>query len=74
MNTMTTTGRIRIELTTKQVYGATKLYPANDQARDLARLAGTTTLTMETLNIARRMGMEVVIDAERTVADHLRGI
>ena len=50
-----------VEVTIRNVYGADKVYPANDLARSLAELAGTTTLTPRALAIARDMGMEVRI-------------
>jgi hypothetical protein len=40
----------------KQVYGVNTVYPLNDKARLIARLAGTKTLTTEAINIARDLG------------------
>jgi len=37
----------------KQVYGNTVYYPVNDAAKALASIAGTATLTMRTILIAR---------------------
>jgi hypothetical protein len=48
-----------IQVTIKSVYGADKIYPANDQAQKLAALVGTKTLTNETLRAAMAMGFEL---------------
>jgi hypothetical protein len=44
----------------KQVYGNTVAYPVCDQARLLAQLAGTTTLTIQALKIIKSLGFEVI--------------
>ena len=44
----------------KQVYGNTVAYPVCDQARLLAQLAGTTTLTIQALKTIKALGFEVV--------------
>jgi len=49
-----------ISVTPKNVYGETKIYPANEQAQALADIAGTKTLTHRTLRIAKEMGFEIV--------------
>ena len=51
---------MEIQVTVRQVYGVPTIYPANDAARVLARIAGTTTLKMTTLDLARELGMRVV--------------
>ena len=48
-----------IAITTRDVYGAVKAYPANDQALKLAAIAGTATLTPGALSIARDMGFVI---------------
>jgi len=45
-----------IAVTLKDVYGAVKAYPANEQAERLASLVGTKTLTVATLRSAAAMG------------------
>lgn len=40
----------------KQVYGVDTIYPANDNAKLLAQIAGTKTLKKETIEIARKLG------------------
>lgn len=49
-----------IAIRLREVYGKNVAYPANEQAELLARIAGTTTLTHETLCLAERMGFEIV--------------
>jgi hypothetical protein len=44
----------------KQVYGNTVAYPVCEQARLLAQLAGTTTLTIQALKIIKSLGFEVI--------------
>jgi len=45
-----------IAVTIKNVYGEPKAYPANEQAQILADIAGTKTLTVNTLRCAEDMG------------------
>lgn len=49
-----------IEITLKDVYGAIKAYPHNDQARRLADMVNTKTLTLQTLLQAKAMGFNLV--------------
>lgn len=49
-----------ITVSLRDVYGKTVAYPACDQARRLAELVGTTTLTGSTLLKAKRMGFDIV--------------
>ena len=48
-----------LEVTIKKVWGNRVIYPANDAARHFARVAGTKTLTLDTLKTARAMGYEI---------------
>ncbi len=41
----------------KNVYGVLKAYPANEAAEILSEIAGTKTLSTQTLNLAKRLGM-----------------
>jgi hypothetical protein len=50
----------RIEIEVRNVYGVPTLYPVNDQAKLLAKLAGTKTLTNATLAVAEQMGFSIV--------------
>jgi len=43
----------------KNKYGIERVYPANEIAACLARIAGTTTLTPHTLRYAVQMGFEI---------------
>ncbi len=57
---------MEFKVTAKSVYGETKFYPANDAAQALADIAGTKTLTYQTLKIASRLGT-VVADGDATL-------
>lgn len=49
-----------IEIEVRSVYGNYMIYPANDAAKILARIAGKKTLSMDDLTNAQSLGMEVV--------------
>ena len=49
-----------IEFKAKNVYGLVKYYPTNEAAECLAAIAGTKTLTEETLRLAEKIGLEVL--------------
>jgi hypothetical protein len=48
-----------IEVTIKKVYGNRVIYPVCPTARDFARIAGTKTLTPETLRRVRDLGYSI---------------
>jgi hypothetical protein len=48
-----------IEIEIKSVYGVLKIYPANEAAELIAKIAGTKTLTNEALAYAERLGFEI---------------
>tara|TARA_R100000687_G_C6402609_1_gene142633 strand:+ start:235 stop:441 length:207 start_codon:yes stop_codon:yes gene_type:complete len=48
-----------IAISVRNVYGEDKYYPANDQARSLASIAGTKTITMATMRLAADMGFTI---------------
>ena len=48
-----------LEVYHRSVYGQTLIYPASDDARTLANIAGTTTLTDRVLDQARSIGFTV---------------
>jgi hypothetical protein len=50
------------------VYGNKTIYPVNDQAKRLAALAGTKTLTESTLRHAEAMGFKIVEGAVTNLA------
>lgn len=49
-----------IEVEVKNVYGNTLIYPANNAAKALARIAGKKTLSVADLQNASLLGLEVV--------------
>jgi hypothetical protein len=59
-----------IQITIKSVYGRETIYPVCDQAKRLAALVGTKTLTQETIRQAIGMGFEIeYVDAYRPARD-----
>jgi hypothetical protein len=55
-----------LQVTIKSVYGKDTFYPVCDQARRLAHLVGTKTLTQQTIRDAMAMGFHVeYVDAYR---------
>lgn len=47
---------MEIHVQVRTVYGRPSIYPANDAARTLARIAGTETLTPHALRLAKELG------------------
>ena len=45
----------------REVYGVTKFYPVCEKACIFARIAGTTTLTKETIKLIKELDYAVVI-------------
>ena len=50
---------IHLEVEIKTVYGKTLYYPLNAEAQMLSHIAGTETLTVQTLKLAKDMGMSI---------------
>jgi hypothetical protein len=48
-----------IEVNLKSVYGEVKAYPINEAAKLFAALAGTKTLTVQSLKLIKSLGYEV---------------
>jgi len=48
-----------ITVTVRRVYGNPVIYPACEQARNFARIAGTKTLTLDTLRNIRALGYTI---------------
>lgn len=48
-----------LQITIRDVYGRETIYPHNEQAKRLAALVGTKTLTQQTLRDAVRMGFRL---------------
>ena len=59
--------QLTVNVIAKSVYGRATFYPAGRIAGLLAQLAGTKTLTEEALVIAKRMGMDIVIDGDASM-------
>jgi hypothetical protein len=66
----TVLGQVRVKAVTH--YGQTRIYPLCDRAKLFALIAGTTTLTVETLRLIDRMGFDIVIDGDATVETMLK--
>jgi hypothetical protein len=49
------------QIEVKEVYGNKTIYPVNEQARLLARIAGTKTLTTSTVSLAKELGFHFEI-------------
>lgn len=56
--------RTTIEVFARNVYGVTKIYPANEAGEKLAQLVGKKTLDKRDLDLARELGLvvEAVVD------------
>lgn len=48
----------------KNVYGNETIYPENELAQNIARLAGTKTLTRQAIKVARDMGITFFVIQE----------
>jgi hypothetical protein len=44
-----------------EIYGKKTIYPLNEQAQLLARIAGTKTLTPQTVDLAKKLGFHFEI-------------
>ena len=55
----TETMPIHLEVEIRTVYGKTLYYPLNAEAHLLSHIAGTETLTAQTLKLAKDMGMSI---------------
>jgi hypothetical protein len=51
---------IKIEVEARTVYGNTLIYPVNDAAHALAKIAGTKTLSPNVILLAKEIGCQVV--------------
>jgi hypothetical protein len=45
----------------KSVYGTDKVYPINEAAKIFAKIANTTTLTADTLILAKKLGYKIIV-------------
>lgn len=55
----------KITVQIRTVYGNETIYPACPKAVLFARIAGTKTLTTETLRLIRSLGYEIEVEAPR---------
>lgn len=57
---------MKIQIEMKEVYGETKVYPVCEKAKLFTAIAGTKTLTTETLKNIERLGyqLEVIVREE----------
>ena len=51
---------MEIQITVRNVYGNNLIYPYNDAAKVLAQIAGTKTLSLAHLELARNIGHKIV--------------
>jgi hypothetical protein len=49
----------------KEIYGVVKYYPMNDIALGLADIAGTKTITQDTINRAKKIGFTFEVQINR---------
>ena len=66
--------RMVIEVSVKSVYGNTLIYPANENAKLLAQIAGTKTINNQALALAERMGFSIVTVPDAALAKAVRGV
>ena len=63
---------MHLEVEIRTVYGKPLYYPINDKAQMLSHIAGTETLTAQTLKLAKDMGM--TIRFSHTVPEEVEGL
>ena len=63
IQTMSLTPVNAIQVEVRQIYGTTKVYPLCETAKAFARIAGTTTLTIDALRNIERIGFEIISQA-----------
>lgn len=63
---------MHLEVEIRTVYGKSLYYPMNDKAQMLAHIAGTETLTAQTLKLAKDMGMTIRFN--HTVPEEVEGL
>tara|TARA_R100001443_G_scaffold108702_3_gene119522 strand:- start:8058 stop:8258 length:201 start_codon:yes stop_codon:yes gene_type:complete len=60
-----------IVITVKTVYGVETVYPVCEDAKLFAAIAGTKTLTLDTLEKAKALGYELIIENHSKLAQAL---
>jgi hypothetical protein len=53
-----------ITVSIKNVYGNRTIYPVSETARLFASIAGTTTLTMHTIEAIKKLGYTIAVKSE----------
>jgi len=60
-----------IKVTIKTVYGVETVYPVCNDAHTFAQIAGTKTLTLETISNVKRLGYSVALQNQSKLAQAL---
>ena len=55
---------LTIKVKIKTVYGEERIYPVCDKAKAFASIAGTKTLTQQTINQVKALGYEIEIEQQ----------
>lgn len=55
---------MEVQFTVRIAYGVPRMYPVNPAAQTLARLVGSKTLSPGQLDLARELGLDVVLVAD----------
>jgi hypothetical protein len=63
----------QIMVIVRKVYGNPVIYPACDQSRTFAQLAGTKTLTLQALQKIKALGYEITERLDPSPLDALKG-
>jgi hypothetical protein len=63
----------QIMVIVRKVYGNPVIYPACDQSRTFAQLAGTKTLTLQSLKKIKALGYEITERLDPSPLDALKG-
>jgi hypothetical protein len=63
----------QIMVIVRKVYGNAVIYPACDQSRTFAQLAGTKTLTLQALQKIKALGYEISEKLDPSPLDALKG-
>lgn len=50
-----------LQVTIRNVYGSERIYPANEAAYTFAKIAGTVTLSRETIALVKRLGFTIEV-------------
>lgn len=65
---------MKIQIEMKEVYGETKVYPVCPKAKLFAAIAGTKTLTEETLKNIERLGYQLEVIVRKEHLNLLRAV